>query len=349
MNPLKGRGSQINTVNKYCSHELSITDKDGVDEAFHLSSPATQVFYETPKKIISTNTSPDIGFSTSINPYQGCEHGCLYCYARTTHEYWGWSAGTDFETKIIVKREAPRMLEEELLKPTWKPQVIMLSGITDCYQPLEKKMKLTRGILEVMLKYRNPVGIITKNALVVRDLDILQELAKFNLVRVIFSITTQDEYLRRLLEPRTASAKKKFEAMKKLSASGVPIHVMNAPIIPSINDYEMSEIVKLSAAHGAESVNYTVVRLNGEIASIFKDWIYRHFPDRACKVLNQIKELHNGQLEDRRFGKRMSGEGEYARVIRNLFQVSIKKYLPNRKRTILETCHFRRSGQYSLF
>ncbi len=213
---LKGKGAQINLPTIYNANYLFINDQDGIDEAFLSEKPKTQIFYETPKKIISTNKSPDIKFDSSINPYQGCEHGCVYCYARNSHQYWGFSSGLDFESKIIVKKEAPRLLEKEFLKASYSPRVIMLSGNTDCYQPLEKKYEITRNLLAVFEKYGNPVGIITKNALIKRDVDILEELAKYDLVKVVFSITTHNEDLRRLLEPRTASAAKKLKAIELL-------------------------------------------------------------------------------------------------------------------------------------
>ena len=217
---IKGKGAQINVPNRFLRHEINTEDSDGLDEELLINRPATEVFYETPKKIISTNSSPDIAFNASINPYQGCEHGCVYCYARNSHEYWGFSAGLDFESKIIVKPDAPRLLEAEFLKPGYKPKVIMLSGNTDCYQPLEKKHRITRGLLKIFNKYRNPVGIITKNALIERDLDILQELARAHLVSVVFSITSLDEQLRRLLEPRTASTAKKTKGHRVVIVQG---------------------------------------------------------------------------------------------------------------------------------
>ncbi|WP_370087064.1 PA0069 family radical SAM protein [Ekhidna sp.] len=349
MDYLKGKGAQINVPNKYSALSLSTDSLDGLDEELMLEKPRTEIFHETPKKIISTNSSPDIGPSASINPYQGCEHGCVYCYARNSHEYWGFSAGLDFETKIIVKPEAPQLLEREFLRPSWKPRTIMLSGNTDCYQPLEKKFGITRQLLQVFNKYQNPVGIITKNALVTRDLDILKELAKSSLVHVIFSITSLDEKLRQKLEPRTASAVKKLKAMEALAENGIPVGVMNAPIIPGLNHYETPEILRLSADAGARFASYTVVRLNGQIGKIFKDWLTKSYPDRADKVWNQIQELHGGNVSDSEFGRRIKGEGNIAEIIRKLFEVSKRKYFKNREMPPLETSHFRSGGSYSLF
>ncbi|WP_420319106.1 PA0069 family radical SAM protein [Ekhidna sp.] len=349
MDYFKGKGAQINVENKFSALHVSTESVDGIDEELLHEKPKTEVFKETPKKIISTNKSPDIGLSASINPYQGCEHGCVYCYARNSHEYWGFSAGLDFETKIIVKPEAPQLLEKEFLKPTYQPKTIMLSGNTDCYQPLEKKYELTRQLLSVFNKYQHPVGIITKNALVTRDLAILKELAANNLVHVIFSITSLDESLRRKLEPRTASAMKKLNAMELLAKEGVPVGVMNAPIIPGLNHHEIPDILRAASESGASFASYTVVRLNGQVGKIFKDWLEKNFPDRVQKVWNQIQELHGGNVNDTEFGRRIKGEGKISKIIRNLFDVSKRKYFDGKQMPSLETSHFRKGGAYSLF
>ncbi len=350
MDYLKGKGAQINVANKFSNLEITTEDPDGLDEELLLERPKTEVLYEHPKQIISYNKSPDIGLEASINPYQGCEHGCVYCYARNSHEYWGFSAGLDFESKIIVKPDAPKLLEQTFLKRSYKPKIIMLSGNTDCYQPLEKKFKLTRQILEVCLKFRNPVGIITKNSLVLRDTDVLTELARYNLVHVIFSITSRNESLRRILEPRTASATKKFAAMASLANEGIPTGVMNAPIIPSLNHHEIPNILKEAAQSGAVFAGYTVVRLNGQISKIFRDWLEKNFPDRADKVWHQIQQLHGGQVNDSEFGRRTSGDGEIASIIHQLFTVSKKKYFKkNVERQHLDISQFRTGGNYTLF
>jgi len=346
---IKGKGAQINVPNKFLKQKISTEDRDGLDEDLLYQRPKTEIFYETPKKIISTNTSPDIGFNSSINPYQGCEHGCVYCYARNSHEYWGFSAGLDFESKIIVKPDAPKLLEREFLKVSYKPRVIMLSGNTDCYQPLEKKLKITRGLLQVFNNYQNPVGIITKNVLIKRDLDILQELAQSNLVSVVFSITSLDERLRRLLEPRTASASKKLKAIELLSSKNIPVGIMNAPIIPGLNHHEMPSVLKAAAAAGATFANYTVIRLNGQIGGIFKDWLEKTFPDRASKVWHLIQELHAGKVNDSEYGRRIKGEGKIAEVIKSLFAISYKKYFKPDELPKLSTQYFRKKGNYSLF
>lgn len=349
MDYLKGKGAQINTTNRFSKQAVSLENVEGIDEELLSDRPKTQLFYETPKKIVSLNNSPDVALSASINPYQGCEHGCVYCYARNSHEYWGFSAGLDFETKIIVKPEAPKLLEKTLLHQSWKPQVVMLSGNTDCYQPLEQKMGITRELLKVFLKYRNPVSIITKNALVTRDLDILKDLASENLVHVFFSINSQNEDLRRRLEPRTASATKKFKAMEQLSNQSVPTGVMNAPIIPGLNHHEIPSILKSASEAGANFAGYTVVRLNGQIATIFQDWLSKNFPDRATKVWNQIQEMHGGDVKDSRFRKRMSGEGKIAESVRMLFNVSKRKYFQDRHLAPLDTSKFLKGGNLALF
>ncbi|MEM6829899.1 MAG: PA0069 family radical SAM protein [Bacteroidota bacterium] len=349
MEYLKGKGAQINVPNSYLTHHVDTSDFDGLDEELIHEKPKTEVYYETPKKIISYNSSPDVGMEASVNPYQGCEHGCVYCYARNSHEYWGFSAGLDFETKIIVKPEAPKLLEQSFLAKSYRPKVIMLSGNTDCYQPLEKKYKITRKLLKVCLKYRHPIGILTKNSLVTRDADLLQELASLNLVQVNFSITSCDEKIRRILEPRTASAAKKFKAIRDFTDLGIPVGIMNAPIIPAINHYEIPDVLEKAAASGAISAGYTVVRLNGKISRIFKDWLDKNFPDRADKVWHQIQSLHGGEVNDSQFGRRNAGEGEIAKTIRQLFSISKKKHFKNRKSSTLDLTKFRRNGNYQLF
>ena len=349
MQYMKGKGAQINTPNKFSIGNIDTEDKDGLDEELLTDKPKTQVITETPKKIISRNDSPDINLSASINPYQGCEHGCVYCYARSSHEYWGFSAGLDFESKIIVKPDAPLLLEKEFLKSSYRPKTIMLSGNTDCYQPLERTHKITRGLLSIFNKYQHPVGIITKNSLVTRDIDILKELASQNLVMVVFSITSMNEDLRRLMEPRTASASKKLDAIELLAKNEIPVGIMNAPIIPGLNHHEIPDVLRSAANAGARFASYTVVRLNGQIGKIFKDWLIKTFPNKSDKVWNQIMELHGGSVNDSKFGRRIKGEGEAAAVIKRLFEVSKRKYFKETSTPKLTIDHFRRSGNYSLF
>ncbi|MFN8807360.1 MAG: PA0069 family radical SAM protein, partial [Bacteroidota bacterium] len=277
------------------------------------------------------------------------EHGCIYCYARNTHEYYGFSAGLDFESKIIVKRNAPQLLEKELLKPTWNAVPIMLSGNTDCYQPQEKKFEITRKMLKVLANYRHPVSIISKNSLVLRDLDLLQDLAFDNLVHVYISITTLDEELRRAMEPRTASSIKRLKTVEALAKANVPVGIMNAPIIPGLNHHEIPEVLKAAADHGALNAGMTVVRLNGSIGKIFEDWLHKNFPDRFEKVWNQICSMHGGNVNDSNFGRRMSGEGNVADAIHQLFKASKKKYFAGKTMPVYDLTKFRKGGSLSLF
>ena len=281
---------------------------------------------EHPKKIVNKVYSPTVPFVYSMNPYQGCEHGCVYCYARESHQYWGYGAGLDFERKIIYKPEAPKLLEKQFNHKNWVVSPIMLSGNTDCYQPIERELKITRELLKVCLKYKHPISILTKNALIQRDIDVLAELAKLNLVHASLSITSLSNKLRSVLEPRTASVEKKLETLALLTANNIPTGVMVAPIIPGLNSHEIPKIVKKVAEMGALSVGYTTVRLNGEIAEIFEDWITTAFPNKAKKVLNQIKELNGGNLYSK--GKnRMKLHGETAIMIKNMFRIARQKHL----------------------
>ena len=347
---LKGRGAQVLTTNPFHKNNYFTEHAEGLDEEF-IDNSATQYFYENPKKVINKVPSPDLGLDFSVNPYQGCEHGCIYCYARNSHQYWGYSAGLDFERKIIIKENAPEVLRKQLENKNWQPSVIMLSGNTDCYQPIEKKLQITRSILKILLEYKNPVGIITKNALVQRDIDILKKLAADNLVAVNISVTTLNEKLRQVMEPRTASAAKRLQTIKALADAGIPVRVMAAPIIPGLNDHEIPEIIRQSAENGATDAGYTIVRLNGTIGIIFEDWIRRTFPDRAEKVLNQIKNCHGGNLNDSQWGRRMKGEGNIAAAVNSLFTMARKKYMPVEKAPPLRIDLFQRpqKGQMHLF
>jgi len=322
----KGRGAQVNTHNKFLKNKYVLDHIEGLDEQL-LENTATQIFEETPKKIVSESNSPDLSHMFSINPYQGCEHGCIYCYARNTHEYFGFSAGLDFERKIIVKRNAAELLEQYFNKKNYRPVCILLSGNTDCYQPLERKLKITRSLLQVFLQYRNPVSIITKNNVILRDVDILGELGKMNLVHVNVSITSLNEQLRQKLEPRTVTASGRLGVIQKLAEIGIPVRVMAAPIIPGLNSSEIPAIIKAAADRGALAAGFTIVRLNGSIAEIFTDWIHKAFPDRAEKVLNMIKACHDGKLNDSDFGRRMSGDGNIAESIHQMFRMSVNRFM----------------------
>ena len=344
----KGRGSQIQSSNKFLKAQYVTDHIEGLDERL-LENPHTQIFLETPKKILNRVDSPDLGFGYSMNPYQGCEHGCIYCYARNTHEYYGFSAGLDFESKIIVKKNAARLLEQELMKPSWNAVPIMLSGNTDCYQPQEKKFEITRSMLKVLAQYRHPVSIISKNSLVLRDLDLLQDLASDNLVHVYISITTLDEELRRAMEPRTASALKRLKTVEALAKANIPVGIMNAPIIPGLNQHEIPLVLKAAAEHGALNAGMTIVRLNGSIGKIFEDWLRKNFPDRFEKVWKQICAVHGGNVNDSQFGRRMRGEGQEADAIHQLFRASKKKYFAGKTMPVYDLTKFRKGGSLSLF
>lgn len=332
-NYIKGRGAQQNTPNKFFEHIHEARD-DFLEfcrvEGEEADKNRTQYIPIFPKTIINKVTSPDVGMEYSMNPYQGCEHGCIYCYARNTHEFWGYSAGLDFERKILVKKSAPSLLEAKLKSSSWQARTIVLSGNTDCYQPAERQFGITRACLEVFHKYRHPVGIISKNALILRDLDILRELAKDRLVGVNISITSLSEKTRRMLEPRTASIKKRLETIRTLSENGIPVNAMLAPIIPGINSHEILNLAKAVSDNGACSFAFTVVRLNGAIGGIFTDWIKKALPDRADKVLHQIEECHGGTLNDSRFGIRSRGEGKIATQIHDLVRLARHTYFKDK-------------------
>jgi DNA repair photolyase len=340
----RGRGAQVNSSNKFLKNTYTTEHDEVLDEPL-LSDEKTQIFFEHPTKIINAVNSPDLRAMYSMNPYQGCEHGCIYCYARNTHEYWGYSAGLDFERKIIAKPEAARILEKQLMNKNWQPSPIMFSGNTDCYQPIERKLKITRSMLEVLLNFRHPAGMITKNSLILRDIDILQEMSKMNLVHVMVSITSLREELRLKMEPRTATAKNRLKVIEQLSKAGIPTGVMTAPIIPGLNSDEIPDLIKAAADHGADSAGYTIVRLNGAIGNIFNDWIRKNYPDRADKVLHHIQSVHGGQLNDSRFGTRMRGEGNIADSISQLFKLAVKKHLKGRDTFQYDLSHFRRPGE----
>jgi DNA repair photolyase len=346
----KGRGAQVNTHNKFLKNKYVLDHIEGIDEPL-LENSNTQLFEETPKKIVSESNSPDLSHMYSINPYQGCEHGCIYCYARNSHEYYGFSAGLDFERKIIIKPNAPELLEQYFNKKNYKPVCIMLSGNTDCYQPIERSLKITQGLLEVFWKYKNPVSIITKNNVILRDIDLLADMAKLNLVHVNVSITSLNEQLRQKLEPRTVTATGRLAVVQKLSERGIPVRVMAAPIIPGLNSNEVPNIIKAAADRGALAAGFTMVRLNGSIAEIFSDWIYKAFPDRAEKVLNMIRSTHDGNLNDSDYGRRMSGDGKIAESIHQMFRMACKRFMADREMPEYDYSLFvpRKGKQTSMF
>lgn len=334
--PITGRGTSSNPKNRFEKLELALdpAELDPDDP-----KPKTVYYRDTSKSFITYNSSPDIGYNASVNPYRGCSHGCIYCYARQTHEYLGLSAGLDFETKIIVKTDAPQLLRRDLSAKKWKPQMVGFSGVTDIYQPIERKLELTRHCLEVFLDFRNPVGMATKNYMITRDLDLLKELAKFNAVSVCISITTLDEDLRRVMEPRTSSAKRRLEAVSKLAEAGIHVGVLNAPIIPGLTDHEIPALVQAAVEAGAKFVGYNIVHLPYGVKDLFVQWLEQHRPERAQRVINRIKEMRGGKLNDPRFGYRMSGEGIYAEQIRALHRSAKRK-------TGLKKSDFRISTEY---
>lgn len=344
----KGRGAQIKTGNRFRKEEYVTEHLEGVDEEL-FSSPTTQIFYESPKKIVNKVNSPDLSMMYSLNPYQGCEHGCVYCYARNTHEYWGFNAGLDFESKIIVKKNAPGLLEKFILHPDWNAVPISVSGNTDCYQPLERRLGITRGLLQIFARYRHPVGIITKNGLILRDLDILKDLAQDNLVHVYISITTLNEELRSAMEPRTSSAGKRLKTVYALANAGIPVGIMNAPVIPGLNDHEIPKVLQAASDAGARTAGMTVVRLNGSIGKIFEDWLKKNYPNQFDKIWNQITDAHGGSVSDSQFGRRMTGQGAFAEAIHQLFRSSKKKYFKDRSMPSYDLTKFRKGGTISLF
>ena len=313
-----GRGVEHNTVNRF--ENIDIIFDEGPDGIIK-----TQFYKDTSKSIISYNNSPDLPINSFINPYRGCEHGCVYCYARPNHEYLGLSAGVDFETKIFVKENAAQLLEKELKSAKWLPQTIGISGVTDAYQPIEKKLKLTRSCLEVLTKFRNPVAIVTKNQLVTRDIDILKELASYNAVVVVLSITTLDNKLARIMEPRTSQPQLRLDAIRELAMNGIPAGVMIGPVIPGLTDQEIPSIINASTQAGAIMARYIMLRLPHVTKKIFEDWLDKNFPDKKNKVLNRIKSVRNGKLYDSSFFKRDKGEGFFAEQIGSLFNMACKK------------------------
>ena len=311
--------------------------------------PETVYLRDASRSIITRNDSPDIGFDASINPYRGCSHGCIYCYARPTHEYLGLSAGLDFESKILVKEDASELLRKQLSSPRWRPQALSISGVTDCYQPIEKKLCITRRCLEVLTEFRNPVAIVTKNHLVTRDIDLLSELARDDAAVVAVSLTTLDDDLRRVMEPRTSRPVRRLAAIKALAQASIPVGVMTAPVIPGLNDHELPGLISAAAEAGAGFAAYTPVRLPHVVRPLFKDWLTRHFPERKEKVLNRIRSMRGGKLNDARFGSRMRGEGIFADQISQLFEISCRRAgLQGKRFPSLSTTAFRRPGEAQL-
>ena len=345
--PLRGRGSSSNPKNRFESVERVPEPPEDAEE----SSPDTQFFSDSSKSIIAYNHSPDVGFDASVNAYRGCEHGCVYCYARPSHEYLGFSSGLDFETKIMVKEDAPELLRQELSSPKWQPQLVALSGNTDCYQPVEKQKQLTRRCLQVLLEFRNPVVIITKNHLVTRDVDILSELARYDCVGVTLSLTTLDHRLSSLLEPRASRPARRLAAIRILADAGVPVGYLQAPMIPGLTDSEAPAIAAAAAKSGATFCGYVALRLPYAVKELFEQWLDQHYPEKKRKILNRLREIRGGKLNDPHFKTRMRGEGIYAEEMAKLFQLAQKKSGITKRWPKLTIEHFRRlaTSQLSLF
>jgi DNA repair photolyase len=325
-------------------HELD-PEADDPDRAADPGRPVTRFLPDHSRSIIATNDSPDVPFEASINPYRGCEHGCAYCYARPSHEYLGLSAGLDFETTILVKHEAPALLRQALLAPSWRPTPLALSGVTDPYQPVERRLGLTRGCLEVLVEYRHPVTVVTKNALVLRDVDLLSGLAGFMAAAVHVSITTLDADLARRLEPRTSPPERRLAAIAALAAAGVPVGVLVAPVIPGLNDHEIPAILAAAARAGARHAGYGTLRLPGAVASLFEAWLEHHEPGRKVKILNRLRAMREGALNDSRFGSRMHGSGPIAAIIDGLFASACRRLDLNTVPLVLSTAAFRRPAR----
>jgi len=319
---IRGRGAAENPPNRFEQLEYQ-PDPDSLDP--DEPGPRTVFLRDPSRTIIARNNSPDIPFDASVNPYRGCEHGCIYCYARPTHEYLGFSAGLDFESKILVKEDAPELLRRELASPRWEPQVIAMCGVTDPYQPVERRLGLTRGCLKVLSEFRNPVAVVTKNHLVTRDVDLLGDLAEYDAAVVHVSVTTLDPELQRVMEPRTSTPARRLAAIETLAKAGIPVGVMVAPVIPGLTDHEMPKILAAAADAGARQAGFVTLRLPHGVADLFDAWLELHFPDRRQKVLNRLRALRGGKLNDTRFHDRMRGEGIFAEQIRSMFRTACAK------------------------
>lgn len=350
---IRGRGAPQNPKNRFVDSEY-VADGDWLDTLDDDEpGPRTEFLRDHTRGIISRNNSPDIPFETSVNPYRGCEHGCIYCFARPTHEYLGFSAGLDFETRILVKHEAAELLRKELASPRWTPQPIAMSGVTDPYQPVERKLGITRACLEVLAEFRNPVAMVTKNHLVTRDADLLGELAAHQAAVVNISITTLNEKLQRVMEPRASTPARRLEAVRKLTEAGVPVRVLVAPVVPGLTDHEMPAIVAAAAGAGAKAASYIPLRLPHGLKDLFQDWLQTHFPDRKDKVLNRVRDMRGGKLYDSEWGTRMSGTGIFADQYGALFAAACRKAGLEREFPHLSTAAFRQphtpAGQMALF
>jgi DNA repair photolyase len=355
--PPRGRGATLNPVGRFETLDIEIEpDPDdypvGADGTVQGRQVRTTIYHDTTRTIIARNDSPDVGFEASLNPYRGCEHGCIYCFARPSHEYLGLSAGIDFETKIFAKLDAAKLLRRELAAKSWTPKPIIMSGVTDCYQPVERKLELTRACLKVLAECRNPCAIITKNALVTRDIDVLGELAAHNCVAVNISITTLDGSLARTMEPRASQPHLRLKAVEKLAKAGIPVTVLIGPVLPGLTEHEIPQILERAAGAGATGAGYVMLRLPYGVKDLFQDWLQVHYPDRKDKVIHRVQSMRGGRLNDSAFGVRMRGSGVHAEQIRQMFRLYQKKYGLDGGRGSLSTEFFRRpalDGQMSLF
>jgi DNA repair photolyase len=356
---IRGRGTAENPPNRF-ERLIEVADGEFLDSE-HLATQSgdfvaapkvhTEYFRDPSRTIIAFNKSPDLHFNASLNPYRGCEHGCIYCYARPSHEYLGFSAGLEFESKILVKTDAPRLLRDKLGSRSWKPQVVAIGANTDPYQPVEAKLKITRGCLEVFADFRNPVAIVTKGSLVTRDADVLAQLAGFGAAAVNVSITSLDRDLLRILEPRAASPHRRLETVAELARQNIPVGVMLAPIIPGLTDHEIPAIVEAATRAGAQWIAHIVLRLPHGVGPLFEAWLQRHFPDRASKVMNRVRDMRGGRTNDPRFHTRMRGEGVFAEQIHAMMAIALRRAGTPNDRPALSTDSFRRASdpQLSLF
>jgi len=348
-NPIKGRGATKHLANRF--DQIAYVRDADVDDAEE-PLPRTQFLRDHSKSVISTNDSPDVPYGATLNAYRGCEHGCIYCYARPTHEYLGFSPGLDFETKIMVKEDAPELLREVFSKASWTPQPVSMSGVTDPYQPIERKLRLTRRCLEVFTEFRNPVGIVTKNRLVTRDVDVLKELARYDAAMVMVSVTTLDVSLNRVMEPRTSLPRQRLDAIAELAEAGIPVGVLMAPIVPGLTDEEIPRVLNAAAEAGARWAGYIALKLPLAVAPLFEAWLDEHLPLKKDKILNRVRSMRGGKLYDSRFGSRMRGEGFHADHIERFWEVACTKAGMNRDRFELSSSAFRRpekNGQMGLF
>jgi DNA repair photolyase len=344
--PLRGRGTSLAPTGRFERLSIGAEPDAAADE--EAPSPATHYLRDASRSVLSRNQSPDVGFETSLNPYRGCEHGCIYCYARPTHEYLGLSAGLDFETRILVKEQAPELLQRALVSPAWSPQVIALSGVTDPYQPIERRLQLTRRCLAVLAAFRNPVAVITKSRLIARDADLLSELARHDAASVTLSITTLDAALARVMEPRAAQPRARLSAIAELAAARVPVGISIGPVVPGLTDHEIPDIAAAAAAAGAGFATFIVLRLPYGVKDLFQSWLEDHFPERRSKVLSRIRALRSGKLNTNAFGERMKGTGVFAEQIRELFHLSCRRAGLATRGPELSTLAFRRTASHQL-